>query len=689
MKNAIESGQRRFLPTMVLCALPVVAPSVQAQERPVELDALEVVGRRINLVGEAVSASEGLVGREEIAARPLLRTGDLIEFVPGLVATQHSGNGKANQYFLRGFNLDHGTDFATSVDGMPVNLSTHGHGQGYTDLNFLIPELVETLAYRKGTYYADVGDFSSAGSAQFRISDRLDQGFAELGVGNHGYGRLLLADSFAAGYDGELLIGGELERYDGAWTDLDEDLRKKNLVLRYSQALAGGTGHVMLMGYDNRWNAPDQIPARAVDSGLISRLGSIDPDLGGESSRYSLSGGWEGTAWGGHLAASAYAIDYDFKLWSNFTYWLEDPDQGDQFQQVDQRRIYGFDVSQQWAMGQAKWRIGAQGRRDDIDQVGLFHTAARSVLAPIRDDRVDQTSLGVYAANEYQWLPNLRSYVGLRYDHYDFDVDALQPENSGSASDGTASAKASLIWRVADPLELYLGWGQGFHSNDARGTTLAVDPVSGEPADPVDPLVDSRGAELGARLFMGEKFHATVALWNLRLDSELLFVGDAGNTEASRPSRREGAELGVYWFPDPRIRTDLELSWTRARFGDESPDGSRIPGALPFVANLGVQADLGSGWSTTARLRHFGRYPLIEDNSERSDGSTILNVGIGKTWRRFSLGLDILNALDSRDHDIDYFYASRLPMEPEDGVEDTHYHPMEPRSYRLTARLRF
>ena len=654
------------------------------------LDRVQVFGRRQNLVGEAISASEGTVGVTEFSARPLLRSGDLLEFVPGAVATQHSGSGKANQYFLRGFNLDHGTDFATFVDSMPVNMRTHGHGQGYTDLNFLIPEAVDELAYRKGVYYADVGDFSSAGSARFRIADRLDRGHAELTVGGDGYLRGGVVDSVDMASGGSFLYGAELLRNDGPWTDIDEDVRKFNGLLKYSADIAGGRGSLTLMGYDNRWNAADQIPRRAVEQELIDKLGSLDTTVGGTSSRYSLSADWHGAAWGGELSASAYAIDYDLSLYSNFTYFLDDPDNGDEFRQVDQRRIYGFALSQQWTSGRSRWRVGAEGRFDDIERVGLFRTRVRQPLSTVRDDAVEEGSLGVFAAHEFHFNDAWRSYVGIRHDRYDFDVDSRSlPVNSGKADDSATSLKAGLAWKPSQAMEFYLSAGQGFHSNDARGTTIVLDPVSREPAERVDPLVDSEGYELGSRLYFSDRVHATAALWRLDLDSELLFVGDAGTTEGSRPSRREGIELGVYWFGNGIFSGDLEASYTKARFSDSDPVGHKIPGSIPLVVSAGVTARLDSGWFSTLRIRHFGAYPLIEDNSVKSDGSTLVNLRAGREWDRFGVYLDVFNLLDSNDHDIDYFYASRLPGEPEEGVEDIHYHPLEPRNVRVSFRWRF
>lgn len=658
-------------------------------EAATEVDRIVVFGYRKNLVGEAISASEGSVGQVEISSRPLLRTGDLLEFVPGLIATQHSGSGKANQYFLRGFNLDHGSDFSTSVDAMPVNMPTHGHGQGYTDLNFIIPETVEELTYRKGVYYADVGDFSSAGSARFHIADQLPQGVAEVTVGQDGYQRGVVADSAAVG-PGALMYGLEVQRFDGPWTDIKEDVRKVAGVLRYSGEMGGGRGRITLMGYDNSWNSPDQIPQRAVAAGLISEFGSIDPTVGGQASRYSLSGGWNGPALGGQMRAEAYAVTSKLGLFSNFTYLLDDPVNGDQFEQVDDRQIYGFEVSQQWSAGANRWRVGVTGRYDDIDQVGLFRSRARMRLSPVRDDVVEEMTLGVFAANEHRFSDKLRTYVGLRYDQYDFEVRSQTlAANSGEADDGIGSVKLGVTYAPIGPLELYANYGQGFHSNDARGTTITIDPVTGDPADPVTPLVRSTGGEIGARVYLNDRLQATAALWTLSLDSELLFVGDAGNTEASRPSRRDGLELGLYYFASDNLSADVEVSYAESEFRDDDPAGAEIPGSIPLVISAGVSWRADSGWLASATVRRYGSYPLIEDDSVRSEGSTLMNLRTGREWSAFGFYIDVLNVFDSNDHDVDYFYASRLAGEPAGGVEDIHYHVFQPRSLRASLRYKF
>ena len=670
---------------------PAVEQDAVATPASVPDDRTDIVitGRRLSLVGEAISASEGTIGRVDINSRPILRSGDLLEFVPGLVATQHSGSGKANQYFLRGFNLDHGTDFATFVDAMPVNMRTHGHGQGWTDLNFLIPEAVEQLRYRKGTYYADVGDFSSTGSARFQVADTMPKAVAELTAGSFGFLRGVVVDSVRLGR-GDLMFAGELQTFDGPWTDIEERVRKKSGLLRYSAQLGSGRAHLMLMAYDNAWNSPDQIPERAVEQGLISRFGSIDTTVGGEASRYSISGGWSGPAIGGSLTGSFYAVDSSLDLFSNFTYLLDDPVNGDEFRQVDERRLYGFELSQQWNAGRTRWRVGADGRYDDIGHVGLFRTRARQPVSTVREDAVKEGSVGLFASAEHSFSETLRTYVGLRYDYFTFDVRArTQPENSGTADDDKFSFKGSVVYTPARAVELYLSAGQGFHSNDARGTTIKIDPVSGEAADRVNALVGSTGAEVGARLFITNRLQATVAAWSLRLDSELLFVGDAGNTEASRPSRREGVEAGLYYFGSSNLSGEVEVSYTRSRFRDPDPSGRSIPGSIPLVVSGGLTHKTDDGWLASGRIRYFGAYPLIEDGSVKSAGSLLVNLRLGRDWRRFGASVDIFNLLDSRDHDVDYFYDSRLPGEPAEGASDIHYHVFQPRSARLSVRYAF
>jgi len=615
------------------------------------LEEITVTGKRVNLIGEAVSASQGVVGQAEIRIRPILRTGEIMELVPGMVATQHSGTGKANQYFLRGFNLDHGTDFATFVDGMPVNMRSHGHGQGYTDLNFLIPELVQTLSYKKGTYYAEVGDFSGAGSAAIQTAQQLAEHSVSVSAGEDDYLRGLAIGSLALG-QGVLTYGLEGTAYDGPWKDIDEDVDKTNALLKYSIGDLTAT----FMAYDNSWNSADQVPLRAVQSGLIDELGSIDDSLGGESSRYSYSLDWQS----GHYAINAYAIDYDLDLWSNFTYLLDDPVNGDQFQQVDDRWIYGGSATYKdqfdWADRKLFTLVGVDYRFDDIDEVGLYRNRQRQRLGVVSNSAVEQYSTGLFAELRVQWTDRLTTRLGGRYDYFDFDVDSNitanvhgvdLTDNSGSSDDDQFSLKGSVSYKLADNWELYAAAGQGYHSNDARGTTIAVDPVDGSAVDPVDPLVESLGTEVGARLFSDDKLNASLALWYLELDSELLFVGDAATTEASGKSERYGVELTAWYRLNRNWSLDLEYAWTDAEFTDAPSSENDVPGAVEQVAQAGISADYAEGYFGSLRLRYLGERPLVESGDIESDASTSLNLRAGYRWQRTSVYLDALNLLDS------------------------------------------
>ncbi|MBW2941780.1 TonB-dependent receptor [Zhongshania aquimaris] len=676
---------------LILCGNQVIA----AEQK---IETVEVEGRRINLVGEAVSASEGIVGQQEISLRPLLRTGEVLELVPGMVVTQHSGTGKANQYFLRGFNLDHGTDFATSVDGMPVNMRTHGHGQGYSDLNFLIPEVVSQLAYKKGAYYADVGDFSGAGGAQISTTRSLEQGLLELTLGEDNFYRVLAMNSLQIG-GGTTTVAVEGNRYDGPWSDIEEDLDKINVFLKHAIPLEDGQLSFTVMAYDNSWNSADQIPSRAVEQGIIDELGSIDKTVGGESSRYSLNANLELGDWVG----SAYVIDYDLNLWSNFTYFLDDETNGDQFEQVDNRTIYGGQLAYllEGALAGRTMsnKFGGDLRVDDINEVGLYRSQARQRLGAIRSDQVTESSIGLYWENRITWTDSLRSVLGARYDYYDFDVDDKTgininsidlSNNGGTSDDSISSVKASLIYTFNDEWEGYISAGQGFHSNDARGTTIRLDPTDGSVIDSVDPLVRSLGYEVGTRGFISDRINTSISLWTLELDSELLFVGDAGNTEPSRASERNGIEItGYYHFTD-QISLDIEYAYTNSKFTESAPEGNKIPGAIKNVFQAGLNADFSSGWFGSLRVRHFGERPLLEDGSVKSDDSTIWNLRAGYRMSNWVFKADVLNLSDSDDHDIDYFYASRLASEPAGvATDDIHYHVIEPRTIRLSMGYKF
>ena len=666
-------------------ATPQAAPSTEEQRT------VRVTGHYDNAVGTSDAASQGVITNELIVNRPALRTAELLEFVPGLIVTQHSGDGKANQYFLRGFNLDHGTDFATHVDGMPVNMRTHAHGQGYSDLNFLIPELVQRIDYKKGPYFAGEGDFASAGSARIRLADKLPQGQASVSIGQHGYLRGVAADSVAAG-PGTLLYGLEVHRNNGPW-DVPERVRKYSGVLRYSQGTANDGFNVTAMAYKNSWNATDQVPLRAVASGQIGRFGSLAPSDGGDTSRTSLSYAMRQRTQNRLFELDAYLIRSQLELNSDFTYFLANPAAGDQFQQSERRTLAGVNASESWTMQlfglPLRNKLGVQGRVDRLSPVGLYSTVERIRQATVREDRVREASVGLYGENTVQWLPWLRSVAGVRYDAYRFKVDSSVEGNSGAASDHVVSPKLSLILGPWSKWEFFANYGKGFHSNDARGTTQTRLP-DGTPSTPVTPLVPTKGMELGARTEWLPGLQSSLALWRLDVASELLFVGDAGETQASRASRRHGIEWNNHYIAAPWLLFDLDLAASRSRYTQDDPAGNHIPGAIDKVASFGVTVTDRGPWSGAFQLRYFGPRPLIEDNSVRSASTTLAYARLAyQLNRRTRLSLDVFNLFNKRASDIDYYYASRLPGEAQDGVNDRHFHPVEPRSARLTLSYAF
>ncbi|MGA4578270.1 TonB-dependent receptor [Limisphaera sp. VF-2] len=668
--------------------LALTRPPATAQPLPPAqtLPPVVVTGRADDLVGIADAASVGYIGSAQLDSRPKLRPAEVLETVPGLIASQHSGAGKANQYYLRGFNLDHGTDFAASLEGMPLNLPTHAHGQGYLDLNPIIPELIDYLEFRKGPYYADLGDFSSAGAADLYYVRHLPSALLRLEAGSFNYARGLWAESLR--FDsGDWLYAIEGHYNDGPWTH-PEHFVKGNALLRWSTERDGTRFSLLATAYRGEWDATDQIPRRAVGP-TFSQWNTLDPTSGGDSHRFNLMAQWAQHRPQSHTRALAYAAHYDLDLFSNFTYFLDNPDRGDQFEQADRRWILGTKTEHARLWDATELAFGLDLRADFIRN-GLHRTQNRLRWETIRADRVTQVALGPYLYHRQQWSEWLRSYAGLRLDAGFYEVDSNLPVNSGSESDALWSPKLGLVFGPWKRTEFYLNAGLGFHSNDGRGATTRLDPASGEPVSPVDPLVPTRGAEIGLRTTWIDGLHSTLSLWILDIDSELLFLGDAGTTEASRPSRRFGVEWANFFTLRPWLVCDLDVAWSHARFRDDDPAGDHIPGAPEWVIAAGLTVPEAGRFSGSLRLRYFGPRPLIEDNSVRSEATALVSAEIGYRFLpRWSVALQAFNLLDRRDNDIDYYYISRLPGEPLEGVADVHSHPAEPFALRLVLTGRF
>jgi len=661
----------------------------------IELEKMTVYGQHYqNQVGAKDAASSGTYSSQLLEDRPLLRPGEVEELVPGLIVTQHSGAGKANQFLLRGFNLDHGTDFATSVDGVPVNLPTQAHGQGYDDLNFLIPELIDHANYFKGTYNAAEGDFSSAGAIDIFYDKQLARPFVTATVGSFNYWRGLAASSTdLAG--GKLLLGFEAMHQDGPFV-VPQDYNKYNGVLHWSRQLGEGIFNIEAMGYSGEWNATNHIPQRAVTEGLISVWGTEDSSDGGTSHHYSLSSSWNGSLAGGTLSANAYAVKYDMNLFSDFTYFLNDTTNGDQMNQKDNRWFFG--TSDRWqredtVLGfQEKARIGLDARYDLIDPVALYHTVDRRRLESWGVDSVTESKIEPWADLESRFASWMRLTLGLRYAHLNADVRSDYTENSGSAEGDIVLPKATLILGPWANNEFYFNYGDGYHSNDARGTTAIIQPKTGDSLPKVTLLVRSRGFEIGARnndAIPG--LQSSLALWLLDFNSELVWDADEGTTDPAGPTRRMGVELSEHYQPIPWLLFDFDAAFSRARFtDDEGPDGQYVPEAINTMVSAGASIHRLGPWSASLFLRYLGPRALTQNDSIESAPSTLFNGQIAYDVNHtVRLTLDILNIFNVQVNDMEYYYTSRLRGEPTAGISDYEIHPSEPLSFRLSLTTKF
>ena len=745
------------------------------------------------------SATQGTVGATEIQDRPILRSGEVLETVPGLIITQHAGGGKANQYFLRGFNLDHGTDFAIFLDDMPLNLPSHAHGEGYSDMNIVIPEFVKRLNFEKGPYYADVGNYGSAGSAHVEYFKTLPQNFFKVEGGMYGYGRAVFGASQKLG-TGNLLYGGEEYYYNGPWKHPDA-YNKINGLLTYSQGDDANGASITARAYHGKWNSSDQIPVTAVP--LVGFFGALNPTDGGHSQRYSLQGEWHRQGANSESKITAYVFYYDLNLFSDFTYYLTDYQKGDQFEQQDRRWVAGLDahhtIFSTWLGRKMANTFGLQFRNDWINN-GLYRadnrarttktdyyatgitfypatsttlptcitttnttnptititlpngtptpttttvptTTCPTLPATTERDNFTDTIGSAYAENKIQWANKFRSVVGLRGDDEKFVVTSLaysthitlpdgttttvNAANSGSATKFLPSPKASLIFGPWANTEFYAQGGFSFHSNDGRGATQTVEPVSPDnpypntPVAKIPPLVQTKGGEIGVRTVAVPHLQSTLSLWYLHSNSELQQDGDTGSTVASeQSSNRYGLEWANYYTPREHLALDFDIADSRALFtqidSDDAaqsivngnvttsyvngngntitntfpypngvlqggPGGKLVPEAVKVVISSGITLHDYKGFSSSLRLRYFGPRDLTSDGIYRSDATALLNGEVGYQidegkWR---VSAEFLNLLNRRDHDIDYAYTSQITPTAAPAFTDV-FHPVEP-----------
>lgn len=720
-------------------------------DKPEVLEEISITsGREKNLLGVAGSASQGQVSWQQLEYRNVSRPGEVIEMIPGMIATQHSGSGKANQYFLRGYNLDHGTDFTTVLDGIPVNMPTNAHGQGYMDLNSVIPELVGTIDYGKGPYYAEIGDFSAAGFNKITTRKSLPRGLFRYTGGEFDYNRALLANSNQVG-DGNLLYAGEFQFYNGAWA-VPENSHKYNGMLRYTLDKENWGMAVNAKGYSNTWTATNQIAQSAIDSGQLGLYGSLSPSDQGTSNRYSLSANlWnKGDNWKND--ANLYALYYDLNLYSNFTGYLNGP-WGDQMNQTEHRiqlggnsdyvhydRLFGLDMDNS---------IGFNFRHDQINGLGLYNTVNRQYLDTISLADVQETTAGAYLKNETHWTEKFRTIAALRADIIDMNVQelangysqssaayagaaatnitayspaltvgqvgqadpalaaAINAANSGNRSKAMLSPKFSAIFGPWDKTEYYANFGYGYHSNDARGTTYQFDPnfsstMQLASQQTVTPMAWARGGEIGARTNYISGLTSTLTFWYLRSSQELVFAGDDGTTSVNGMSDRYGLELTNFYKFNDWVTMDFDFAQSQAYFVNtpQTVDGQCVsaygpctgkfvPNSVGTVAAAGLQITAPNGMFGTLRLRHFGNSPLDSNGSIWAPDVNLVTLGLGYKQKDYRLDFNIFNLLGQDTSDVAYAYQYSSHSNDQVGNYGLVRHPVEPRMARAGFTIYF
>ena len=692
------------------------APAAQSQSQSGSSTVGEVVvtASRLNLMGTAETASQGSVTQKEVELRPIYRPGQLLETTPGLVVTAHSGEGKANQYLIRGFNLDHGTDIANFVDDMPVNRPSNAHGQGYSDVNFLLPQMAAGLDFTKGPYYASVGDFGAVASTHVKMANDLQNQIAVTG------GTLGIWNVFAGGTvhfnDTDRLVGGLYYGHLDGPFDHPDNFHKTVANFRYVHGTDNDGFNVTGMYYKGDGNFTTDQPQRAVDEGLISKWGTLDPTDGNRSERYSLSAHYakQGDDW--QFKSNAYFIHSRMILWNNFTHYLDDPINGDQEQQTENRNVFGGAMSlmKSFMFGkiESDFTVGVQ-ERYDTEYVDKRHTLQRAALnycsieqadgPAIQQpavgnacdaDRLHLSDTGAYIENTTRWTPWLRTIVGLREEYYWASDHSLITGFQGSKSQTLFQPKGSLVLGPWEKTELYFSAGRGFHSDDVRGVFGTV-PSEGIAVGPTPLLEPAKGFELGLRTNLIPKVQIQVALFREDFQSELTYNADSGQDEASAPSRREGIELSGQWRPYHWIEFNTDLAFSRARyrpgFEDFGLDGPYIANAPGFIGSFGVLVDDLGPWYGGLQWRKLGAYPTSDGDKEPQDkGYSEFNVDVGyKINPHLRIQATVFNLLNTKANSAAYYYATRLPGEPIEGVNDAQVHPIEPLSGQITITAFF
>ncbi len=646
--------------------------SVPMQEAPVQLADVVISGGEMDYINH--------ISNLDIALRPLQNSQEVLRQIPGLFIAQHAGGGKAEQIFLRGFDIDHGTDINLSVDGMPVNMVSHAHGQGYSDLHFIIPELIESVDFNKGPYYSGYGDFTTAGFARFNTRDVLPESLVKLEGGQFGTFRTLAAVSLLPPPSTDdrqsAYVAAEFLSTDG-YFESSQNFTRVNLFGKYHRNFSDDAIFTLnVSSFSSNWDASGQIPDRAVESGLIGWFGAIDDTEGGETSRQNVNAMFTKRLENNALVSQqVYFSKYDFNLVSNFTFFLEDPVNGDQITQSESRNIYGyngsFENSGQFGNPDLHFRGGLQLRYDDINDIRLSRTRNRSeVLEDLAYGDVEEMNIGLYAEEQWKVSNDWILTAGARYDHFIFQyTDKLAPVYSRQKeSTGIFSPKVRIDYTVNNSIGLFLKAGTGFHSNDARV-------VIEQEAEEILPR--AYGADLGAIIKPAPSISFIATLWWLDLDQEFVYVGDAGIVEPSGKTRRQGIDLSLRYQALPWLFIDSDLSFANPRSLDSPESEDYIPLAVTFSSTGGLSVEHPSGFSGSLRYRWLGDRAANEDNSVVADGYILLDAVARYRWKNLELRISAQNLLDEKWKEAQFNTESRLSFEDEP-VEEIHFTPGTP-----------
>ena len=612
------------------------------------------------------------ISKIDLQTNPVNSSQEILRKVPGLFIGQHAGGGKAEQIFLRGFDIDHGTDIAISVDGMPVNMVSHAHGQGYADLHFLIPETVQKIDFGKGTYYASKGDFATAGYVAFQTKERTEKNAIGVEVGQFNTFRTLgMFNLIENSKTEDAFLATEYILTDGPF-DAPQDFKRINLFGKYTKRFSNNSKlSIQASRFASNWNASGQIPQRLVDAGVISRFGAVDATEGGNTSRTNLNVSLlkpinENT----FIKANAFYSQYNFELYSNFTFFLEDPINGDQIRQKEDRAIYGFNAEVSKKKDNATYQFGLGFRSDETNDTELSHTKNRyETLEQLQLGDISQSNVFGYINADYTF-GKFTVNPSVRVDYFTFgynDKLATSYQNL-SADKYKVSPKMNLIYSINNQFQVFAKSGLGFHSNDTR----VVVAQEGK-----DILPTAFSTDLGTIFKPFPKMIINTALWYLQLDQEFVYVGDAGIVEPSGKTRRMGVELGIRYQLTDWLYFDADANYTYGRSIDEPKGQDYIPLAPDFTTTGGLSFTKFKGFSGGFRYRYLKSRPANEDNSIVAKGYFVNDFNINYEYKNITFGIAIENLLNTKWNETQFATESRLQNET-NSVEEIHFTPGTP-----------